>query len=63
VWLAQFPRQLSSPAIHVRSPELTQLRLNPIMSYMHPEGQKPRIFAVFHEDMDLLARLAGRLVP
>jgi hypothetical protein len=23
---------LSSPAIHVRSPELTQLRLNPIMS-------------------------------
>lgn len=31
--------------------------------YLHPEGQKPRIFAVFHENMDLLARLAERLAP
>jgi plasmid stabilization system protein ParE len=31
--------------------------------YVHSEGQKPRIFAVFHENMDLLAHLAGRLVP
>ena len=31
--------------------------------YLHPEGQKPRIFAVFHEHMALLARLAERLVP
>ena len=31
--------------------------------YLHPEGQKPRIVAVFHENMDLLARLAERLAP
>ena len=31
--------------------------------YVHPKGQKPRIFAVFHENMDLLARLAERLAP
>jgi len=31
--------------------------------YLHPEGQKPRILAVFHENMDLLARLAERLAP
>ena len=31
--------------------------------YVHPEGQKPRIFAVFHENMDVLVRLAGRLAP
>jgi len=31
--------------------------------YVHPKGQKPRIVAVFHENMDLLARLAERLAP
>ena len=31
--------------------------------YLHPEGQKPHIVAVFHENMDLLARLAERLAP
>jgi len=31
--------------------------------YVHPDGQKPRILAVFHENMNLLARLAERLVP
>jgi toxin ParE1/3/4 len=31
--------------------------------YLHPEGQKPRILAVFHENMHVLARLAERLVP
>jgi plasmid stabilization system protein ParE len=30
--------------------------------YLHPESQKPRILAVFHENMDLLTRLAERLV-
>jgi toxin ParE1/3/4 len=29
--------------------------------YLHPEGQKPRILAVLHENMDLLARLEARL--
>ena len=29
--------------------------------YLHPEGQKPRILAVLHEHMDLLARLEDRL--
>lgn len=29
--------------------------------YLHPEGQKPRILAVLHENMDLLARLGDRL--
>jgi toxin ParE1/3/4 len=29
--------------------------------YLHPEGQKPRIFAVLHERMDLLARIGERL--
>jgi toxin ParE1/3/4 len=29
--------------------------------YLHPEGQKPRILAVLHENMDLLARLEDRL--
>jgi toxin ParE1/3/4 len=29
--------------------------------YLHPEGQKPRILAVLHENMDLLARLGERL--
>ncbi len=28
--------------------------------YLHPEGQKLRIFAVFHEYMDILARLAAK---
>jgi toxin ParE1/3/4 len=31
--------------------------------YLHPEGQKPRILAVLHERMDLLARLGERLSP
>jgi hypothetical protein len=31
--------------------------------YLHPEGQKPRILAVFHENMDVLVRLAERLIP
>jgi toxin ParE1/3/4 len=31
--------------------------------YLHPEGQKPRILAVFHENMDVLVRLADRLIP
>ena len=31
--------------------------------YVHPEGQKPRIFAVLHENMNLLVRLAERLTP
>ena len=29
--------------------------------YLHPEGGKPRIFAVLHERMDLLTRLTERL--
>jgi plasmid stabilization system protein ParE len=29
--------------------------------YLHPEGQKPRIIAVLHGRMDLLARLRERL--
>jgi toxin ParE1/3/4 len=29
--------------------------------YLPPEGQKPRIIAVLHENMDLLARLEDRL--
>jgi len=29
--------------------------------YLHPEGEKPRIFAVLHERMDLLTRLTERL--
>ena len=29
--------------------------------YLHPEGEKPRIFAVLHERMDMLARLMDRL--
>jgi len=29
--------------------------------YLHPEGKPPRIFAVLHERMDLLARLKNRL--
>ena len=33
------------------------------MFYLHPEGQKPRILAVLHENMDLLARLGERLSP
>ena len=28
---------------------------------LHPDGQKPRILAVLHEHMDLLARLGDRL--
>jgi toxin ParE1/3/4 len=31
--------------------------------YLYLEGQKPRIFAVLHENMNLLARLAERLTP
>ncbi len=31
--------------------------------YLHQEGQKPRILAVLHENMDLLARLGERLSP
>lgn len=31
--------------------------------YLHPEGQKPRIFAVLHLSMDLFSRLAERLAP
>lgn len=31
--------------------------------YVHPEGEPPRIFAVFHEQMDLLTRLTERLTP
>jgi len=29
--------------------------------YVHPEGQKPLILAVLHEQMNLLARLGARL--
>ncbi len=29
--------------------------------YLHPDGHPPRIFAVFHERMDLLTRLKHRL--
>ena len=29
--------------------------------YVHPEGQKPLMLAVLHEQMDLLARLGERL--
>lgn len=29
--------------------------------YIHPEGKPPRIFAVLHERMDMLARLKERL--
>ena len=29
--------------------------------YLYPERQKPRIFAVLHEHMDLLARIGERL--
>jgi toxin ParE1/3/4 len=29
--------------------------------YIHPEGQKPLMLAVLHEQMDLLARLGERL--
>ena len=29
--------------------------------YLHPDGQKPRILAVLHENMDLLVRLGDRL--
>lgn len=29
--------------------------------YLHPEGKRPRIFAVLHERMDLLIRLKNRL--
>ena len=29
--------------------------------HLHAEGQKPRIFAVLHERMDLLARIGERL--
>ena len=31
--------------------------------YLHPEGQRPRIIAVLHENMDMLARLEDRLSP
>jgi plasmid stabilization system protein ParE len=31
--------------------------------YMHPDGEKPRILAVLHENMDLVSRLAERLTP
>jgi toxin ParE1/3/4 len=31
--------------------------------FLHPEGQKPRILAVLHENMNLLARLGDRLSP
>jgi plasmid stabilization system protein ParE len=29
--------------------------------YTHPEGQRPRIIAVLHERMDMLARIGERL--
>jgi toxin ParE1/3/4 len=29
--------------------------------YIHPEGNKPRIIAIFHERMDMLTRLKERL--
>lgn len=29
--------------------------------YLHPEGKRPRIFAVLHERMDMLVRLKARL--
>lgn len=31
--------------------------------YVHPDGQPPRILAVLHEQMDLVARLRERLSP
>lgn len=31
--------------------------------YLHPEDSAPRIFAVLHERMDILARLETRLSP
>ena len=30
--------------------------------YLHPKKKKPRIFAVLHKRMDLVARMEGRLV-
>nr|VFJ94229.1 MAG: Plasmid stabilization system protein ParE [Candidatus Kentron sp. LFY] len=31
--------------------------------YLQPKGKKPRIIAVLHERMELLARIADRLSP
>jgi Protein of unknown function (DUF2950) len=38
VRLAQSPRELSSPAAHLRCAELGQLWLNPIMSIVNRDG-------------------------
>ena len=51
VFSARFPQVLVSRCEHH------------YIFYLHPEGQKPRIFDVLHEHMDIFSRLAERLNP
>lgn len=51
------PRQFSR-----RFPEVLVSRCeHHFIFYLHPEGQKPLIIAVYHENMDMITRLRERL--
>jgi toxin ParE1/3/4 len=55
-------RRLRSRDFSERYPQVRVTRCqHHYVFYLHPDGQKPRIFAVLHERMDLLARIGERL--
>jgi toxin ParE1/3/4 len=55
-------RTAYSRALSHRYPQILVSRCeHHYIFYVHPEGKPPRIIAVLHEKMDLLARLKNRL--
>jgi len=58
------PRRTMPRVFSARYPQVFVSRCeHHYIFYLHPEGQKPHILAVLHENMDLLSRLIERLAP